>query len=43
VPVLTIGVLALQSSGNTWPHLIANVLPGAVRRSSSWERPGSSP
>jgi iron(III) transport system permease protein len=32
VPVLTIGVLALQSSGNTWPHLIANVLPGAVRR-----------
>jgi iron(III) transport system permease protein len=31
-PVLAIFVLALQSSGDTWPHLIANVLPGAVRR-----------
>src|SRR5512147_1640387 len=31
-PVLAIGVLALQSSGDTWPHLIANVLPGALRR-----------
>lgn len=30
--MLVIGVLALQSSGDTWPHLIANVLPGAVRR-----------
>jgi iron(III) transport system permease protein len=27
-----IGVLALESSGHTWPHLIANVLPGSVRR-----------
>ena len=31
-PVLAIFVLALQSSGDTWPHLIANVLPGALRR-----------
>ena len=31
-PVLAIFVLALQSSGDTWPHLTANVLPGAVRR-----------
>ena len=31
-PVLAIFVLALQSSGDTWPHLMANVLPGAVRR-----------
>src|SRR6476619_7066876 len=26
-PVLAIGVLALQSSGDTWSHLIADVLP----------------
>jgi iron(III) transport system permease protein len=25
-------VIALQPSGDTWPHLIENVLPGAVRR-----------
>src|SRR4029077_17616336 len=31
-PVLAIFLLALQSSGDTWPHLIANVLPGALRR-----------
>src|SRR6476659_3368438 len=31
-PVVTIFVLALQSSGDTWSHLVANVLPGAVRR-----------
>jgi len=29
-PVIAIGVLALQSSSDTWPHLIANVLPGAL-------------
>ena len=32
LPVIAIFVLALQSSGDTWPHLIANVLPGALRR-----------
>ncbi len=32
LPVISIAVLALGSSGDTWPHLIANVLPGAVRR-----------
>ena len=31
-PIIAIAVIALQSSGDTWPHLIANVLPGAVRR-----------
>ena len=31
-PVIAIFVIALQSSGDTWPHLIANVLPGALRR-----------
>ena len=31
-PIIAIFVLALQSSGDTWPHLIANVLPGALRR-----------
>ena len=31
-PVIAIGVLALGSSGDAWPHLIANVLPGALRR-----------
>ena len=31
-PVLAIFVLALQRSGDTWPHLVANVLPGALRR-----------
>ncbi len=25
-------MIALQSSGDTWPHLIANVLPGALQR-----------
>ena len=25
-------MIALRPSGDTWPHLIANVLPGAVRR-----------
>ena len=32
LPIIAIFVLALQSSGDTWPHLIANVLPGALRR-----------
>ena len=31
-PVIAVFVLALQSSGDTWPHLVANVLPGAVQR-----------
>ena len=31
-PVIAIGVLALGSSGDAWPHLLANVLPGALRR-----------
>jgi iron(III) transport system permease protein len=31
-PLIAIAVIALQPSGDTWPHLIANVLPGAVRR-----------
>jgi iron(III) transport system permease protein len=30
-PLVAIAVLAAQSSGDTWPHLIANVLPGAVK------------
>jgi iron(III) transport system permease protein len=30
-PVIAIGALAAQSSGDTWPHLLANVLPGALR------------
>ncbi len=34
-PVIAVFVLALQSSGDTWPHLIANVLPGAVQ-STLW-------
>lgn len=31
-PLFAIAVMALHSSGDTWPHLVANVLPGAVRR-----------
>src|SRR5665648_1071188 len=31
-PLIAIVVIALQPSGDTWPHLIENVLPGAVRR-----------
>ena len=31
-PVLAIIVLAAHSSGDSWPHLIANVLPGAMQR-----------
>jgi iron(III) transport system permease protein len=31
-PVIAIGVLALGSSGDAWPHLMANVLPVALRR-----------
>ena len=31
-PLIAIAVIALQPSGDTWPHLIENVLPGAVRR-----------
>ena len=32
MPLLAIALIALKPSGDTWPHLIANVLPGAVRR-----------
>jgi len=31
-PLIAIGVLALGSSGDAWPHLVANVLPGALGR-----------
>ncbi|BAQ16889.1 ABC transporter permease [Methyloceanibacter caenitepidi] len=31
-PLFAIAIMALNSSGDTWPHLIENVLPGAVRR-----------
>ncbi len=31
-PLIAIGALALGSSGDAWPHLVANVLPGALRR-----------
>ncbi|MCJ7597738.1 MAG: iron ABC transporter permease [Methyloceanibacter sp.] len=30
-PLIAIAALAAQSSGDTWPHLIANVLPGALK------------
>ena len=29
---MAIAFMAMQSSGDTWPHLIENVLPDAVRR-----------
>lgn len=32
LPILSIAWIALKPSGDTWPHLIENVLPGAVRR-----------
>lgn len=32
LPILAIVAIALEPSGDTWPHLIANVLPGALRR-----------
>jgi iron(III) transport system permease protein len=32
LPVIAIALIALKPSGDTWPHLIANVLPGALRR-----------
>jgi len=32
LPILAIIAIALEPSGDTWPHLIANVLPGALRR-----------
>ncbi len=32
LPLLAIALIALRPSGDTWPHLIANVLPGALRR-----------
>ncbi|HEU4476093.1 MAG TPA: iron ABC transporter permease [Methyloceanibacter sp.] len=32
LPIAAIALIALGPSGDTWPHLIANVLPGAVRR-----------
>lgn len=31
-PIAAIAVLALGSSGDTWPHLLSTVLPGAVWR-----------
>jgi len=31
-PIIAIAVIAFQPSGDTWPHLVENVLPGAVRR-----------
>ncbi len=31
-PILAIAVIAFQPSGDTWPHLVENVLPGAVRQ-----------
>ncbi|HZP10303.1 iron ABC transporter permease [Methyloceanibacter sp.] len=31
-PVIAIAVIALRPSGDTWPHLIANVLPSALQR-----------
>jgi len=31
-PILAIAVIALRPSGDTWSHLIANVLPGSLRR-----------
>src|SRR4030095_14722869 len=34
LPLLAIGAIALQASGDTWPHLIENVLPGALRRTA---------
>jgi iron(III) transport system permease protein len=33
-PIIATAVIALQPSGDTWPHLIENVLPGAVRRTA---------
>ena len=30
-PIIAIAVIAFQPSGDTWPHLIENVLPGAVQ------------
>jgi iron(III) transport system permease protein len=30
-PIFAIAIIAAGSSGDTWPHLIANVLPSAVR------------
>jgi iron(III) transport system permease protein len=32
LPILAIALIALKPSGDTWPHLIANVLPLALRR-----------
>ena len=32
LPVIAIALIALRPSGDTWTHLIAYVLPGAVRR-----------
>jgi iron(III) transport system permease protein len=31
LPVATLGLVALGGSGEMWPHLVANVLPGAIR------------
>jgi iron(III) transport system permease protein len=32
LPIIALALIALQSSGDTWPHLVENVLPGALRR-----------
>lgn len=34
LPLLAVIAIALQTSGDTWPHLIENVLPGALRRTA---------
>src|SRR4029079_10915657 len=32
LPIIALTFIAFRSSGDTWPHLVANVLPGALRR-----------
>ena len=32
LPIIALGLIALRSNSDTWPHLVANVLPGALRR-----------
>jgi iron(III) transport system permease protein len=32
LPIIALTLIAARSSGDTWPHLLANVLPGALRR-----------
>ncbi|HXG78317.1 MAG TPA: iron ABC transporter permease [Methyloceanibacter sp.] len=35
LPLFAIALIAFAPSGDTWPHLLANVLPGALRRTLS--------